>query len=68
MRHESEIRITGRSFWQFFSSTRSNSRSFQPLIDKTVTKFNGWNGRNLNLGDVVLTLQVVYFATAMKSE
>jgi len=46
---------------------------FQPLVHKTVAKFNSCNGRNLNyvgpltLVKSVLTSQVVYFLTALRA-
>jgi hypothetical protein len=46
---------------------------FQPLVDKTLAKFNSWNHKNLNyagrltLVKSVLSAQVVYFLTALRA-
>ena len=54
------------------TTARLRRIDFQPLVDKTVAKLNGWNGRNLShagrltLVQLVLTPQVIYFLSALK--
>ena len=54
------------------TTARLRRIDFQPLVDKTVAKLNGWNGGNLShagrltLVQSVLTPQVIYFLSALK--
>lgn len=54
------------------TTARLRRSDFQTLVDKTVARLNGWNGRNLShagrltLVQSVLTPQVIYFLSALK--
>jgi len=54
------------------TTARLRRIDFQPLVDKTVAKLNGWNRRNLSharrltLVQSVLTPPVIYFLLALK--
>jgi hypothetical protein len=55
------------------TTVRLRRVDFQPLVVKTVARFNSWNGRNLNyagrltLVKAVLTSHIVYFLTALRA-